>query len=211
MRIKTEIGQIAITAEDDQYVFTPTLKAMGDIASPDKIIDMLVLLGTSGYKQIPAVLIGTYLKLTTKELWYAATRVLECCCDRDTNHLWGYYIGLKYHPSVLPSGVTVTLKNIITLGRALIEAGVVGRPIKTKNSKQEEVTEWHVDDYITLAMSQLNMTKSDAEQLTIIQLQRALDLLNPEKEEDKQPKITKADDDAMERAMRLMNQSMGVK
>lgn len=205
MRIKTEIGQIAITVEDDQYVFTPTLKSMGDIASPDKIIDMLVLLGTSGYKQIPAVLIGTYLKLTTKELWYAATRVLECCCERDTDHLWGYYIGLKYHLSTVP------LKDIITLGRALIEIGVVGRPIKTKNSKQEEVTEWHVDDYITLAMSQLNMTKSDAEQLTIIQLQRALDLLNPEKEEDKQPKITKADDDAMDRAMRLMNQSMGVK
>lgn len=205
MRIKTEIGQLAITANDEQYVFTPTLKAMGDINSPDKIIDMLVLLGTSGYKQVPAVLIGTYLKLTTKQLWYAATRVLECCCERDTSHLWGYYIGIKYHPSVVP------LKNIITLGRALIEAGVVGRPIKTKSSKQEEVTEWHVDDYITLAMSQLNMTKSDAEQLTLIQLQRALDLLNPEKEEDKKPTITKADDDAMERAMQLMNKSMGVK
>lgn len=205
MRIKTEIGQLAISVNDEMYVFTPTLRAMGNIAQPDKVIDMLVLLGTSGYKEVPLSQVRPFLRLTTKQLWYAATTVLESCCDKDTSKLWGYYIGKKYIPGVVP------IKNIITLGRALIESGVVGKPVKTKNQEREEVTEWFVDDYIAIAMSQLNMTKSDAEQLTLIQLQRALELLHPTKEEDKAPKITKSDESEMERAMAMFERAKGGK
>lgn len=203
MRIKTEVGQIAITLNDKQYIFTPTLKAMGDIAQPGEIIDLLVLLGTNGYNdKIPNCMIKQAVRDTTKRLWYAATTVLESCCDSVTSHLWGYYIGSRYVVGIVP------IKNIITLGRALIESGIVGKPTPQKGDKQAQVNEWYADDYITLAVNQLGVSRAEAEQLTMIQLQRGLNLLNPVDEKDKPIVVTEQDEMAMDN---LMNKFMGSK
>ncbi len=201
MRVKTEIGEIGVFDGERHYVFKPTFKNISNIGNPEDIIKIMRLLVGAEYMSNLSRL-DFYNQLHKKDIFEAAENIINCCGD--SGDLLGGYVGLKYKEGKMSYDDTVII------AAALIQAGTIGKPTKRQGQKKEDAKEFNVDDLVLMACKNLNISKKEAENLTLIQFQRALDLLYPVSEE----KIAGTDvksgdyDKSMAKAREMMQRSL---
>ncbi len=201
MRVKTEIGEIGINDGEKTYILKPSFKNIAEIGSPKEIIKIMRDLAGIEYKPELAS-VGFYNDIYKKDLFETARNVLDCCGY--TGDLMGYYSGLRYNAGKMP------YNDVIIIAAALMQAGTIGKPTKRQGQKKQDIEEFNTDDLVLMACKNLNISKAEAENLTLIQLQSALDLLYPVTEEKIAGSNVKSGDydTAMAKAKEMMKRSL---
>jgi hypothetical protein len=158
----TSIGEIGICGERE-YMFRPSLAAMGSLGSPAEIVKMFVSLNSGPV--INPFWPAASLRSFERDLLSLAYDVLVACCDDDVTPLLGH-MGSKWGsfiPGAMPS------HNMVPLAQSLMKHGVVGGlPVTGKSKGSDDfTTEFHARDFVSQAVAHLGMTVDAAWNMTM--------------------------------------------
>ncbi|ELY5205597.1 hypothetical protein SM866_004371, partial [Yersinia enterocolitica] len=183
-----DIGEMLLsdTERRQDYFFRPSLKNMTKIGAATEIVETYAVLNGSELNQVltpainanlPASLIPrNAIKQCSDYILSAAIRVIEACCDRPVTELIGEFKGWRNCIVYRPGKVSKEV--VITIARELIEHGVIGkakvRKLQKNEGKNEYSSEFNAMDYINSARIHFNMTRDEAEQLTMTEFQLLL-------------------------------------
>nr|WP_254061043.1 DUF6246 family protein [Yersinia enterocolitica] len=106
----------------------------------------------------------------------------EACCDKSASALIGEFKGWRncivYRPG------KVSKETVITIAKELIDHGVIGkekiRKLQKNEGKSDYSSEFNAMDYINSARIHFNMSRAEAEQLTMTEFQHLLAAKYPE-------------------------------
>lgn len=182
-----EIGEMLVSTENRDFLFKPSFKNIYKIGSPKEIVEIYALLhGNEIRERLPYILaksephqsfFWTILNSPVfgRKILQNAMFVMSCCCDDDISSLVGEWIpsklGVKYRLGKLPPKV------IINFAKNLMAHGVIGcceLPKQEKSANNEFSESFDVIEYISLARTHFNMSREDAENLTMTELQQLL-------------------------------------
>ncbi|EPB6104874.1 DUF6246 family protein [Yersinia enterocolitica] len=211
-----DIGEMLLsdTEQQQDYFFRPSLRNMTKIGAAAEIVEIYALLGGSELSQVltpainanlPASLMpNNAIKKCSEHMLAAAIRVIEACCDKSVSALIGEFKGWRncivYRPGKISKEV------VITIAKELIEHGVVGkakiRKLQKNEGNNDYSTEFNAMDYINSARIHFNMSRAEAEQLTMTEFQLLLKAKYPEDKgftREEYDEIMDADDRLQER------------
>ncbi|EKN4854361.1 DUF6246 family protein [Yersinia enterocolitica] len=211
-----DIGEMLLsdTEQQQDYFFCPSLKNMTKIGTATEIVETYAVLNGSELNQIltpvinanlPASLIPSKaIKQCSEHILFAAIRVIEACCDRPVTELIGEFKGWRNCIVYRPGKVSKEV--VITIARELIEHGVIGkakiRKLQKNEGKNDYSSEFNAMDYINSARIHFNMSRTEAEQLTMTEFQLLLKAKYPEEKgftREEYDEIMDADDRLQER------------
>lgn len=161
MRALTAIGEVGIETEGRSYLLRPSLFSISQIGTPAEIVETTALL-LAPEPEHPYLL-----KRFRKERFERALDVMYACAgDQDLGGLIGGMVPtgrgrIAYSPGVMP------MSDIIAIAQALIRHGVLGDVEAEPGRTGEAVTEFKVTDYVAAAVAHLNMSESDAWNMTM--------------------------------------------
>lgn len=185
-----EIGECLIVDREADYFFRPSFEAMARIGSPEEIVSAfyhlhndnvtpMVKRAIEAYGYIPSWL-SEYISgiQFAKPAFVAAHTVLTACCDDDVSPLIGWLElgksgrwGFVWHKGSMPAS------SMLIVAQSLITHGVVGKA-KVRQLQRHETgehtTEFKAFEYISAARSHFGMSREEAEQLTMTELQMLL-------------------------------------
>lgn len=194
----TEIGEMLITTKQKSYFLKPSFKNIYHLGNSREIVRIYAELHGQEIKDAaqkiltsksPAFQNYALKKLNSpifgRKILANAMNVIACCCDDDTGPLIGYWIagkdGVKYRKGAL------SIEQIILIAKSLMEHGIIGRakldlppPSESKNNYSNE---FNIIEYISLARTHFGMTREEAENLTMTELQELLKSQMPKKKE----------------------------
>lgn len=196
MKPITSIGEIVISIANKDFFFKPSFINMSRIGDGEEIVRVYSILnGFDIYRRINQLISihgnvpAYYIKLFNKPIYGrpildAAILMMQSCCDDDIEPLVGYYKftkkGMRYTHGAMP------IANIIVIGRQLAEHGIIGkvkRRVLAKNeAKNKYSSEFRVIDYISSARTNFNMSRQEAESLTMTEFQELIKIKFPEDE-----------------------------
>lgn len=211
-----DIGEMLLsdTEQQQDYFFRPSLKNMTRIGVAIEIVEIYAVLNGSELSQVltpainanlPAtVMPNRAIKQCSDHILATAIRVIEACCDRPVMELIGEFKGWRncivYRPG------KISKDSVITIARELIEHGVIGkakiRKLQKNESKNDYSSEFNAMDYINSARIHFNMSRTEAEQLTMTEFQLLLKAKYPEDKgftREEYDEIMDADDRLQER------------
>ncbi|HDW8052593.1 TPA: hypothetical protein RM804_004225 [Yersinia enterocolitica] len=211
-----DIGEMLLsdTVSQTDYFFRPSLKNMTKIGAATEIVEIYAVLNGSELNHVltpainanlPAALMpNKAIEKCSEHILAAAIRVIEACCDSPVTALVGEFKGWRncivYRPG------KVSKEAIITLARELIEHGVIGkakiRKLQKNEGKNEYSSEFNAMDYINSARIHFNISRAEAEQLTMTEFQLLLKAKYPEDKgftREEYDEIMDADDRLQER------------
>lgn len=190
MTPQKEIGECLITLGENDYFFRPSFAAMSRVGEPQEIVKAfyelhndevtpLLQRALRTYGKIPGWLVDhVSRKQIMKPAIMAAMSVLTACCDRDPAPLIGEIIpgrsgkwAFVYRKGAMPPG------DIVIIAQSLITHGVIGKAKVRQLQRHESgqaTTEFRAFDYISAARNHFNMSRADAEQLTMTEFQMLL-------------------------------------
>lgn len=192
----TSIGEMVISTTDKDFFFKPSFNAMANIGTPQEIVEIYATInGLSAQKAITAA-IGSYGRVTPfllksiakpaygREVLSAAIIIMRSCCEDDISGLVGTWKPSKKGMMYVRGGMPVA--DIVTIGRRLMEHGVIGmskmRKLQRDEGKQGEFTkEFNVMEYISMARAHFGMSREQAEDLTMTELQELIKVKFPQK------------------------------
>lgn len=157
-----ECGFVRAQAPDgSEWTFRPSLGRIATLGSPADIV------------QLYADLHGT-------QAIEAAVYVLVTLCDQDdVTPLIGWRDGDGRHPGMMPE------HEIIIIAQHLMRHGVAGKSKPGSGGKYSP--EFHVAEYIAMAVAHLGMQPSEAEALSMTELQMSLEAKFPEMKKAERP------------------------
>ncbi|MDE4002141.1 DUF6246 family protein [Glaesserella parasuis] len=183
----SEIGEMLVSTENRDFLFKPSFKNIYKIGSPKEIVEIYALLhGSEIRERMPYILTKSephqsffWAMLNSpvfgRKILQNAMFVMSCCCDDDISSLVGEWLpsksGVKYKFGTLPP------KTIINFAKNLMVHGVIGcceLPKQEKSANNEFSESFDVIEYISLARTHFNMSREDAENLTMTELQQLL-------------------------------------
>ncbi|QLB40794.1 DUF6246 family protein [Mannheimia pernigra] len=183
----SEIGEMLVSVENRDFLFKPSFKNIYKIGSPKEIVEIYALLyGKEIRERLPYILTKSELHQSFfwsllnspvfgRKILQNAILVMSCCCDDDISSLIGEWLpsksGIKYKLGKLPPKV------IINFAKNLMAHGVIGcckLPKQEKSEKSDFSESFDVIEYISLARTHFNMSREDAENLTMTELQQLL-------------------------------------
>lgn len=189
----TEIGEMVISDAKHDYFLRPSLAAMTRIGSPAEIVEVhaalngyevaqVVAMAQDAFGTMPEWLIKTLRKpVYGRRILSAAMLVMQACCDDDITVLVGEWRpgkrGIVYRPGGMPVG------KIILIARALIEHGVMGKAKVRKPQRSENssyVNEFRAVEYINAARIHFNISRDEAERLTMTDFQLMINAKYPD-------------------------------
>lgn len=190
----TSIGEMVISTTDKDFFFKPSFNAMANIGTPQEIVEIYATInGLSAQKAISAAFTSYghmtpfVLKAISKpaygrEVLSAAIIIMRSCCDDDISGLVGSWKPSKKGMMYVRGGMPVS--DIVTIGRRLIEHGVVGmaemRRLQKDEGKQGEFTKtFKTMEYISMARAHFGMSREQAEDLTMTELQELIKVKFP--------------------------------
>lgn len=151
----------ATTSDGEEFTFTPSLGRVAGLGAPHEIVAMFAALhGPDAAK--------------------AAAYVLAGLCDQE-------YVGaLIGEPRATSAGVVFEGGQMppheqIVIARHLMQHGICGRPKPGAAASGEFSEEFHAAEYIAAARAHFGMSRSDAEGLSMTELQQMLKMKFPEK------------------------------
>lgn len=191
----TEIGEMRISLSDRSFFFKPSFRAMNEIGTPKEIVEVYAKL--NGIDYVAPLQLVEYLpfgaqmhvmKTISKPVYgrhvlSAAYIVMQSCCEDDISVLIGGWRptprGVRYVPGIMP------VSDIIIIARNLMQHGIIGKsPLKVPERLEEQgkktTNEFHASQYIISARTHFDMTRDEAENLSMTEFQMMIKNKYPE-------------------------------
>lgn len=191
----TEIGEMRISLSDRSFFFKPSFRAMNEIGTPKEIVEVYAKLNGIDYvaplqhvEYLPFGAQMQVMKTISKPVYgrhvlSAAYIVMQSCCEDDVSVLIGGWKptprGVRYVPGIMP------VSDIIIIARNLMQHGIIGKsPLKVPERLEEQgkktTNEFHASQYIISARTHFDMTREDAENLSMTEFQMMIKNKYPE-------------------------------
>jgi hypothetical protein len=191
----TEIGEMRISLSDRSFFFKPSFRAMNEIGTPKEIVEVYARLNGIDYvaplqhvEYLPFGAQMQVMKTISKPVYgrhvlSAAYIVMQSCCEDDISVLIGGWKptprGVRYVPGVMP------VSDIIIIARNLMQHGIIGKsPLKVPERLEEQgkktTNEFHASQYIISARTHFDMTRDEAENLSMTEFQMMIKNKYPE-------------------------------
>ncbi|MEF4813192.1 DUF6246 family protein [Escherichia coli] len=191
----TEIGEMRISLSDRSFFFKPSFRAMNEIGTPKEIVEVYARLNGIDYvaplqhvEYLPFGAQMQVMKTISKPVYgrhvlSAAYIVMQSCCEDDISVLIGSWKptprGVRYVPGVMP------VSDIIIIARNLMQHGIIGKsPLKVPERLEEQgkktTNEFHASQYIISARTHFDMTRDEAENLSMTEFQMMIKNKYPE-------------------------------
>lgn len=191
----TEIGEIRISLSDRSFFFKPSFRAMNEIGTPKEIVEVYAKLNGIDYvaplqhvEYLPFGAQMQVMKTISKPVYgrhvlSAAYIVMQSCCEDDISVLIGGWKptprGVRYVPGIMP------VSDIIIIARNLMQHGIIGKsPLKVPERLEEQgkktTNEFHASQYIISARTHFDMTRDEAENLSMTEFQMMIKNKYPE-------------------------------
>ena len=191
----TEIGEMRISLSDRSFFFKPSFRAMNEIGTPKEIVEVYAKLNGIDYvaplqhvEYLPFGAQMQVMKTISKPVYgrhvlSAAYIVMQSCCEDDISVLIGGWKptprGLRYVPGIMP------VSDIIIIARNLMQHGIIGKsPLKVPERLEEQgkktTNEFHASQYIISARTHFDMTRDEAENLSMTEFQMMIKNKYPE-------------------------------
>lgn len=191
----TEIGEMRISLSDRSFFFKPSFRAMNEIGTPKEIVEVYAKLNGIDYvaplqhvEYLPFGAQMQVMKTISKPMYgrhvlSAAYIVMQSCCEDDVSVLIGGWKptprGVRYVPGIMP------VSDIIIIARNLMEHGIIGKsPLKVPERLEEQgkktTNEFHASQYIISARTHFDMTRDEAENLSMTEFQMMIKNKYPE-------------------------------
>lgn len=191
----TEIGEMRISLADKSFFFKPSFRAMNEIGTPKEIVEVYAKLNGIDYvaplqhvEYLPFGAQMQVMKTISKPVYgrhvlSAAYIVMQSCCEDDISVLIGGWKptprGVRYVPGVMP------VSDIIIIARNLMQHGIIGNsPLKVPERLEEQskktTNEFHASQYIISARTHFDMTRDEAENLSMTEFQMMIKNKYPE-------------------------------
>lgn len=191
----TEIGEMRISLSDRSFFFKPSFRAMNEIGTPKEIVEVYAKLNGIDYvaplqhvEYLPFGAQMQVMKTISKPVYgrhvlSAAYIVMQSCCEDDISVLIGGWKptprGVRYVPSIMP------VSDIIIIARNLMQHGIIGQsPLKVPERLEEHgkktTNEFHASQYIISARTHFDMTRDEAENLSMTEFQMMIKNKYPE-------------------------------
>lgn len=191
----TEIGEMRISLSDRSFFFKPSFRAMNEIGTPKEIVEVYAKLNGIDYvaplqhvEYLPFGAQMQIMKTISKPVYgrhvlSAAYIVMQSCCEDDASVLIGGWKptprGVRYVPGIMP------VSDIIIIARNLMQHGIIGKsPLKVPERLEEQgkktTNEFHASQYIISARTHFDMTRDEAENLSMTEFQMMIKNKYPE-------------------------------
>lgn len=191
----TEIGEMRISLSDKSFFFKPSFRAMNEIGTPKEIVEVYARLNGIDYvaplqhvEYLPFGAQMQVMKTISKPVYgrhvlSAAYIVMQSCCEDDISVLIGGWKptprGVRYVPGIMP------VSDIIIIARNLMQHGIIGKsPLKVPERLEEQgkktTSEFHASQYIISARTHFDMTRDEAENLSMTEFQMMIKNKYPE-------------------------------
>lgn len=191
----TEIGEMRISLSDRSFFFKPSFRAMNEIGTPKEIVEVYARLNGIDYvaplqhvEYLPFGAQMQVMKTISKPVYgrhvlSAAYIVMQSCCEDDISVLIGGWKptprGVRYVPGIMP------VSDIIIIARNLMQHGIIGKsPLKVPERLEEQgkktTNEFHASQYIISARTHFDMTRDEAENLSMTEFQMMIKNKYPE-------------------------------
>ena len=191
----TEIGEMRISLSDRSFFFKPSFRAMNEIGTPKEIVEVYAKLNGIDYvaplqhvEYLPFGAQMQVMKTISKPVYgrhvlSAAYIVMQSCCEDDVSVLIGGWKptprGVRYVPGIMP------VSDIIIIARNLMQHGIIGKsPLKVPERLEEQgkktTSEFHASQYIISARTHFDMTRDEAENLSMTEFQMMIKNKYPE-------------------------------
>lgn len=191
----TEIGEMRISLSDRSFFFKPSFRAMNEIGTPKEIVEVYARLNGIDYvaplqhvEYLPFGAQMQVMKTISKPVYgrhvlSAAYIVMQSCCEDDVSVLIGGWKptprGVRYVPGMMP------VSDIIIIARNLMQHGIIGKsPLKVPERLEEQgkktTNEFHASQYIISARTHFDMTRDEAENLSMTEFQMMIKNKYPE-------------------------------
>lgn len=191
----TEIGEMRISLSDKSFFFKPSFRAMNEIGTPKEIVEVYARLNGIDYvaplqhvEYLPFGAQMQVMKTISKPVYgrhvlSAAYIVMQSCCEDDISVLIGGWKptprGVRYVPGIMP------VSDIIIIARNLMQHGIIGKsPLKVPERLEEQgkktTNEFHASQYIISARTHFDMSRDEAENLSMTEFQMMIKNKYPE-------------------------------
>lgn len=191
----TEIGEMRISLADKSFFFKPSFRAMNEIGTPKEIVEVYARLNGIDYvaplqhvEYLPFGAQMQIMKTISKPVYgrhvlSAAYIVMQSCCEDDVSVLIGGWKptprGVRYAPGIMP------VSDIIIIARNLMQHGIIGKsPLKVPERLEEQgkktTNEFHASQYIISARTHFDMSRDEAENLSMTEFQMMIKNKYPE-------------------------------
>lgn len=164
----TYAGEMGIDWQGREYLFRPSLSAIASLGTPTELVQLLKRCQSAG-----------------PDGFLASLSVLLACYQgepEDLDRLTGYVREHRGRLRFVMGAMQPSEVHII--GARLAVAGMVGEPKRGKGDGKE-AAEFDPAEYVGVAQAHLGMSSTEAWQMTMIELQRAIDAKFPPSEEEK--------------------------
>lgn len=192
----TSIGEIVISTNDKDFFFKPSFNSIANIGNPQEIVEIYATVNgitaqktimssiTSFGRVMPFVIKSVAKPAYGREILSAAIIIMRSCCEEDISALVGSWKPSKKGVMYVRGGMPIA--DIITIARRLIEHGIIGmskmRKLQRDEGKQGEFTsEFNIMEYISMARAHFGMSREQAEDLTMTELQELIKVKFPQK------------------------------
>lgn len=191
----TEIGEMRISLSDRSFFFKPSFRAMNEIGTPREIVEVYAKLSGIDYvaplQHVDYLPFGAQMQVMKtiskpvygRHVLSAAYIVMQSCCEDDVSVLIGGWKptprGVRYVPGIMP------VSDIIIIARNLMQHGIIGKsPLKVPERLEEQgkktTNEFHASQYIISARTHFDMTRDEAENLSMTEFQMMIKNKYPE-------------------------------
>lgn len=191
----TEIGEMRISLSDRSFFFKPSFRAMNEIGTPKEIVEVYARLNGIDYvaplQHVEYLPFGAQMQVMRtvskpvygRHVLSAAYIVMQSCCEDDVSVLIGGWKptprGVRYVPGIMP------VSDIIIIARNLMQHGIIGKsPLKVPERLEEQskktTNEFHASQYIISARTHFDMTRDEAENLSMTEFQMMIKNKYPE-------------------------------
>lgn len=151
---KAEIGHFSLNIEGKEFDLVPSFKAMSGLANSVRILRM--------YEMIHSLQVPTWLKLEI-----GRDVILACSDDKDIGHYLVKVKNMKPHLN----NRCISMSDQITVAASLLRHGIAGvnRPkyAGDKGAKGKAMDKLDINAITAQAMIHFNLSKSEAESLTM--------------------------------------------
>ena len=168
---------------------------MNEIGTPKEIVEVYARLNGIDYvaplqhvEYLPFGAQMQVMKTISKPVYgrhvlSAAYIVMQSCCEDDISVLIGGWKptprGVRYVPGIMP------VSDIIIIARNLMQHGIIGKsPLKVPERLEEQgkktTNEFHASQYIISARTHFDMTRDEAESLSMTEFQMMIKNKYPE-------------------------------
>ncbi|EIH4118657.1 hypothetical protein CHO22_003562 [Escherichia coli] len=191
----TEIGEMRISLADKSFFFKPSFRAMNEIGTPKEIVEVYAKLNGIDYvaplQHVEYLPFGAQMQVMKtiskpaygRHVLSAAYIVMQSCCEDDASVLIGGWKptprGVRYVPGIMP------VSDIIIIARNLMQHGIIGKsPLKVPERLEEQgkktTNEFHASQYIISARTHFDMSRDEAENLSMTEFQMMIKNKYPE-------------------------------